>query len=203
MKLKTLILSLLLGLTHAATCPYSHSTVTRGGSTAKSATEESGDDANIVAELFKKALQIKTGNVYAVPSRMPSRRQIAVQRLQIYMLQHPDRFVTKRLAPVLAQLLSVFEGAKLLEYGFPGLRAAFGQNFCTSSAVVLSEWDQVVKDLTSPQARTFRLGTGILSAKKLPGMVHGGRNTFVRIINAKDTLLKLISCLHLTLFIIT
>jgi len=185
MKLQTLILSLLLGLTHAATCPYSSHTATRGGSTAKSATEDIDDDSSsIVAELFKKAYQVKKGNVYAVPSRRPSRREIAVQKLQIYMLQHPDRFVTKRLAPILAQLLAAAAGAKTFEYGLPGLRAAFGQNFCASSAVVLSEWDQVVKDLTSPQARTNRLGAGILNAKRFSGTVTGGRNTFVSIIHA-------------------
>ena len=120
------------------------------------------------------------------------------------MLQHPNTFITKRLAPLLAHVLAAAAGKKTFEYGLPGLRAAFGQNFCASSAVVLSEWDQVVKDLTSPQARTNRLGTGILNAKRFSGTVTGGRNISVRIIHAfVSLLLKLLSCLHLTFLIIT
>lgn len=57
-------------------------------------------------------------------------------------------------------------------------RAAFGENFVACGEVVLSEWEDVKKALTSPQARTFRLGTSPLSANRFT-KTKKGDTTFV------------------------
>ena len=90
-----------------------------------------------------------------------------------------NTFLGKFIQPIVSLLEGFAPAVMFPEYSLPKKRLSFGQNFCAAGTVVLSEWDVVVNALTSPQARTFRLGTGILESSHLPGMVIGKRNTWV------------------------
>jgi cytochrome P450 len=54
-----------------------------------------------------------------------------------------------------------------------------GSNFCCSGQVVLGDFETLKVALTSPQARTWRLGTTVLDAEHSPNQDVGGRNVFL------------------------
>ncbi len=58
-------------------------------------------------------------------------------------------------------------------------RLALGPNFCCAGQVVLGEFKTLETALTSPQARTWRLGTSVLDANHAPNQDVGGRNVFL------------------------
>lgn len=142
MKYPTLILSLIVAIAHASTCPF------------------------------------KAGNEYVTRSRRPGIKEIISQRFQIRTSCKPNGFLAKRIQPV----LSLLEGftANAPHY-LSWKRMAFGENFMAAGEVVLGEFDEVSEAMTNPQARTFRLGTGILDSRHLPGKLKGGpkRNLWV------------------------
>lgn len=81
--------------------------------------------------------------------------------------------------------ISVIEGqAANLPHYLSYKRAAFGENFCCAGQVVLGEWDEVQKALTSPQSRTFRLGTAVMSESRLPKA--NGQTSFLLSLGQKD-----------------
>lgn len=117
---------------------------------------------------FKTQLTRDSGrNAYSKSTRDPWMYEIILQYLQIYLLSHyPHQGM---LATFLLKLIRLIEGqaANLPPY-LSHKRAAFGENFCAAGQVILGEWDEVQRALTSPQARTFNLGTAPLSEERLP-----------------------------------
>jgi cytochrome P450 len=99
-----------------------------------------------------------------------------LNNFQVWALQHPDRVVSKIFLPP----ISFIEGllANLPTY-LNSKRQVLGANFCCAGQVVLGEFDTLETALTSPQARTWRLGTTMLDADRSPNQDVGGRNLFL------------------------
>jgi cytochrome P450 len=95
---------------------------------------------------------------------------------QVWALQHPDEDLSKSILP----LISLVEGLLANEPTYlNSKRQEFGSNFCCAGQVVLGEFATLEAALTSPQARTWRLGTTILDAQAAPNQDVGGRNVFL------------------------
>lgn len=156
----------------SAKCPFHHSPAPGGAI-------ESLVEA--VPNMVRKA----KGNDYAVPSRIPGIKEVLSQKMQIRALTKPKGFIAKRLQPI----LTLMEGFKAMDpYYLSWKRMAFGENFIAAGQVVLGEWDEVVKAITSPQARTCRLGTTLLDDRHLPTekLVFGpDRDLFVLALSQK------------------
>lgn len=102
---------------------------------------------------------------------------------QAWALQNPDEEMSRTLLPI----ISFAEGLLANEPTFlDAKRRAFGPNFCCAGQVVLGEFNTVETALTSPQARTWRLGTTILEANHSPNQDVGGRNVFLLSLSDKE-----------------
>ena len=139
--------------------------------------ENSDDKTPLVVRQMGKSKTDGSGNAYAVPSRRPWPHRKASQALHIHALTKPNGLYAKIVKFWFRIVrLQVFPDNQFQ------MRLTFGQNFCYAFSVVLSEWDEMVKILSiTPQARTFRLGTGPLAKDRLDGSKDGGRNLFVSI----------------------
>ena len=132
--------------------------------------ENSDDNTPLVARQMGKSKTDCSGNAYAILSRRPWPHRKASQALQIRALKKPNGLYAKifKLWFKVIQLSTTFQFKK---------RLTFDQNFCYAFSVVLSEWDEMVNILSStPQARTFRLGTSSMTTDRLDGSKYGGRN---------------------------
>ncbi|GAB1540303.1 hypothetical protein NUACC21_29720 [Scytonema sp. NUACC21] len=100
----------------------------------------------------------------------------ALNEFQVWALQNPDENLSKALLPI----ISLVEGliANTPTY-LDSKRLALGSNFCCAGQVVLSEFNTLETALTSPQARTWRLGTSVLDANHAPNQDVGSRNVFL------------------------
>jgi cytochrome P450 len=95
---------------------------------------------------------------------------------QVWALQHPDEDLSKSILP----LISLVEGLLANEPTYLNSKQQeFGPNFCCAGQVVLGEFETLEAALTSPQARTWRLGTTILDAQAAPNQDVSGRNLFL------------------------
>jgi cytochrome P450 len=95
---------------------------------------------------------------------------------QVWALQHPEEDLSKSILP----LISFVEGLVANEPTYlDSKRQEFGPNFCCAGEVVLGDFETIEAALTSPQARTWRLGTTILDAHAAPNQDVGGRNVFL------------------------
>ena len=177
MQMKALLLFLIpFALVEASTCPYNPD----ASSSTSASTLETAKE--FVIDLIKE----KKGNEYSVPSRRANPMEAISQRFQIH---HASRgkngggLLTALTRPVY-KILTLMEGLKANDPDYLSYqRAAFGENFCAAGQVVLGEFEEVSKAITSPQARTFRLGTAVLDSRHLPGKVLGGpdRNLWVSV----------------------
>jgi hypothetical protein len=79
---------------------------------------------------------------------------VVSQRFQIHTIQNPKGFLAKTIQPI----ISLVEGAPAT-FSLPKRRRRFGENFCVAGMVVLGNFKEVSRALTSPQARTYRLGS--------------------------------------------
>ena len=125
------------------------------------------------SRFLKKGLE---NNEYSERQREPTSLEKISQRFQMHTISRPNGILAKTIQP----LVSLIEGqaANLPSY-LSYKRAGFGENFCAAGQVVLGSWEDVSIALTSPQARTTRLGTAVLSAKRLPMQ---DRNLFVSVL---------------------
>ena len=99
-----------------------------------------------------------------------------INDFQIWALQHPEKFLSKTILP----LISLVEGLLANEPTYlDSQQRKFGSNFCCAGQVVLGDFATLKTALTSPQARTWRLGTTILDAHHSPNQDVGGRNVFL------------------------
>jgi hypothetical protein len=100
----------------------------------------------------------------------------ALNKFQAWALQQPDEILSKTLLPI----VSFVEGLIAIQPTYlDSQRIALGSNFCCAGQVVLGDFDAIATALTSPQSRTWRLGTTILDANYSPNQDVGGRNVFL------------------------
>jgi hypothetical protein len=100
----------------------------------------------------------------------------ALNKFQAWALQKPDENLSKTLLPI----VSLIEGFLATEPTYlDRQRIALGANFCCAGQVVLGDFEAIETALTSPQARTWRLGTTPLDADRSPNQDVGGRNVFL------------------------
>jgi len=159
--LTSLLFTLLLAKAQASSCPFD-----AAGSGTKAP-----EISSAVVSAMKSLITYKTGNVYSIPSKKPSLVGVVSQRFQIHTIQNPKGFLAKRIQP----FISLLEGAPSA-FSLPKKRRRFGENFCVAGMVVLGNFEEVSRALTSPQARTYRLGSAVLDSKRLTG---DRRNTWV------------------------
>jgi hypothetical protein len=62
----------------------------------------------------------------------------------------------------------------------------FGNNFCAGGTVILGDFEDVERALTSPQARRNILGSSYLDPDHLPDIPDGGRLVFLLALSDKD-----------------
>jgi hypothetical protein len=99
-----------------------------------------------------------------------------LNNFQIWALQNPDKMLSRMLLP----FISFVEGLIANNPAYlDSKRLVFGSNFCCAGQVVMGEFKTVETALTSPQARTWCLGTSLLDAHNLPNQDVGGRNVFL------------------------
>ncbi|MEM8829907.1 MAG: cytochrome 450 [Cyanobacteria bacterium P01_G01_bin.19] len=99
-----------------------------------------------------------------------------LHNFQVWALQNPEKWLSKTFIP----LISFIEGISGNNPVYLDTqRQALGSNFCCAGQVVLGEFQTLETALTSPQARTWRLGTTILSKDHAAGVDDGGRNVFL------------------------
>jgi hypothetical protein len=92
----------------------------------------------------------------------------AFNNFQIWAISHPNNLISKLLLPP----ISVVEGILAKNHTYlDRKRLMFGDNFCCAGEVVLGDFTTLERALTSPQARTYRLGQTVLDRKNL--MVRG------------------------------
>jgi cytochrome P450 len=100
----------------------------------------------------------------------------ALNDFQAWALQHPEEDLSKALIPI----ISFVEGLLANEPTYlASKRREFGPNFCCAGQVVMGEFETLEAALTSPQARTWRLGTTVLDPDRAPNQDIGGRNVFL------------------------
>jgi hypothetical protein len=95
---------------------------------------------------------------------------------QVWALQNPEKWLSKLLIPLISFVEGIIGNNPVY---LDAQRQAFGLNFCCAGQVVLGEFQTLETALTSPQARTWRLGTTILSKVHAAGVDDGGRNVFL------------------------
>lgn len=107
----------------------------------------------------------------------------ALNQFQAWALENPDESLSKTLLP----LISFVEGIIANEPTYlDAKRLAFGSNFCCAGQVVISDFQTIETALTSPQARTWQLGTSILDANHAPNQDVGGRNVLLLSLSDKE-----------------
>ena len=95
---------------------------------------------------------------------------------QVWALQNPEKWLSKILMPLISFIEGIIGNNPVY---LDAQRQALGLNFCCAGQVVLGDFPTLEKTLTSPQARTWRLGTTILSKDHAAGVDKGGRNVFL------------------------
>ncbi|MDJ0518931.1 MAG: cytochrome 450 [Trichodesmium sp. MO_231.B1] len=99
-----------------------------------------------------------------------------LNNFQIWALQNPEKTFSKTLLPIINFIEGLAASAPTyLDYK----RLVFGPNFCCAGQVVMGEFAAIETALTSPQARTWRLGTTMLAKNHLPNQDIGERNVFL------------------------
>ena len=95
---------------------------------------------------------------------------------QIWTLQNPEKAFSKLFLPLISFVEGIIGNNPVY---LDTKRQELGLNFCCAGQVVLGDFPTLETTLTSPQARTWRLGTTILSEDHAAGVDDGGRNVFL------------------------
>lgn len=107
----------------------------------------------------------------------------ALNGFQVWALQHPNQPLSQVLLPI----ISLIEGLLSNEPTYlDNKRLTFGPNFCCAGQVVMGEFKTIETALTSPQARTWRLGTSVLDSHHAPNQDIGQRNVFLLSLSDQD-----------------
>ncbi len=100
----------------------------------------------------------------------------ALSNFQAWALENPNEILSKTLLPI----ITFVEGLIANEPTYlDAKRLSLGSNFCCAGQVVLGDFHTLETALTSPQARTWRLGTSVLDSNHSPNQDVGGRNLFL------------------------
>jgi len=95
---------------------------------------------------------------------------------QVWALQNPEKWLSKILMPLISFIEGIIGNNPVY---LDARRQALGLNFCCAGQVVLGEFKTLETTLTSPQDRTWRLGTSILSKDHAARVNESGRNVFL------------------------
>lgn len=117
-------------------------------------------------------------------AKTPSFLAQALNRFQAWALQNPDNYLSKVFLPIISFVEGILANNPTY---LDSKRLAFGPNFCCSGQVVMGEFKTIEAALTSPQARTWRLGTSILDPNHAPNQDVGGRNVFLLSLSDKES----------------
>ncbi len=110
------------------------------------------------------------------PRQTPTLWDKVLNNFQAWALENPETLPSRTLLPI----ISFAEGIIANQTSYlDAKRQALGLTFCCAGQVVLGEFNTLETALTSPQARTWRLGTSMLSADHGPQLDKGGRNVFL------------------------
>ncbi len=110
------------------------------------------------------------------PTKTASFIDTGLNNFQIWALQNPEKILSKTFLPIINFIEGLVANAPTyLDYK----RLVLGPNFCCAGQVVMGEFAAIETALTSPQARTWRLGYTILEKNHLPNQDVGGRNVFL------------------------
>ena len=99
-----------------------------------------------------------------------------LNNFQVWALQNPEKIISKLFLPPISFIEGLLANNPVY---LDGKRQALGLNFCCAGEVVLGDFQTLETTLTSPQARTWRLGTTILSQDHAAVVDDGGRNVFL------------------------
>lgn len=95
---------------------------------------------------------------------------------QAWALQNPETAFSKLFLPLISFVEGIIANNPVY---LDAKRQALGLTFCCAGQVVLGDFQTLETTLTSPQARTWRLGTTMLSEDHAAGIDDGGRNVFL------------------------
>ncbi|MEO0835748.1 MAG: cytochrome 450 [Cyanobacteria bacterium J06642_3] len=99
-----------------------------------------------------------------------------LNNFQAWALQYPENILSKLLMPLISFIEGLIGNNPVY---LDAKRQTLGLNFCCAGEVVMGDFQTLSTTLTSPQARTWRLGTTILSRDHGAGVEDGGRNVFL------------------------
>ncbi|WP_238568958.1 cytochrome P450 [Xenococcus sp. PCC 7305] len=111
-----------------------------------------------------------------LPKVTPSFLGKTLNNFQAWALEKPDNLLSKIFLPPISFIEGMLGNNPVY---LDGKRQALGLNFCCAGEVVLGEFPTLETTLTSPQARTWRLGTTMLSKDHAAVIDDGGRNVFL------------------------
>ena len=100
----------------------------------------------------------------------------ALSNFQAWALENPDQPLSKIFLPAIIFVEGLIANNPTY---LDTKRISLGSNFCCAGQVVLGDFTAVETALTSPQARTWRLGASLLEKNHAPNMDVGGRNLFL------------------------
>lgn len=106
----------------------------------------------------------------------PSIFDKALNNFQAWALEKPENLISKIFLPLISFIEGLIGNNPVY---LDGKRQALGLNFCCAGEIVMGDFQTLETTLTSPQARTWRLGTTILSKDHAAGIEDGGRNVFL------------------------
>lgn len=98
-----------------------------------------------------------------------------LNNFQAWALRNPDQTFSRILLPFVSFVEGLIANSPTYLYS---KRFNLGRNFCCAGQVVMGEFATLESALTSPQARTWRLGTTLLDKDFFPNLDVGGRNVF-------------------------
>jgi hypothetical protein len=101
---------------------------------------------------------------------------INLNDFQVWAIQNSEAGLSKAFLPLIGLVEGLLANNPTYLYN---KRQKFGSNFCCAGQVVLGDFETLTVALTSPQARTWRLGTTLLDAHHSPNQDVGGRNVFL------------------------
>lgn len=107
-----------------------------------------------------------------VPKKKPGLLEAALQLWQCWALRHPRNILARIIMPWICFIEGIASNKAPF---FPKKRDRFGPNFCAAGAVILGDYDAIEEALTTPNARTHRLGQSQLDPDHLPGLPDGNR----------------------------
>ena len=99
-----------------------------------------------------------------------------LNHFQAWALEKPENLLSKTFLPMISFVEGLIGNNPVY---LDAKRQALGLTFCCAGEVVLGDFQTLETTLTSPQARTWRLGTTILSKDHAAGVDDGGRNVFL------------------------